>query len=417
VAAKSFDFLELKLDIMGRPLSTALVVAWNIVAVVALLAGVEFTARMIQCHRIGGDIRQSIELRDRYAVWRNNPSFHDAFARHNREGFRRDEDTPLEKAPNNVRVFVLGASTAYGAGSLYPDVEGTPPQPRNDQTISYYLGKELNARFPSRRWEVVNAAVPAHRLHQELALLLSRVLRYHPDYVICIDGVNDMRAILNAAENYDPYRIDDRQVEFDLLANPASFASLKAFASVWLRRESALVHAVQDWSTERRRARYVAQTSLTGPLREPVTWDDLTAAEQRQYGIGAAHLESYVREIRQIHAILDLDHVQGLFVLQPHIILTRKPMAGTEPRLRELTHRREGNLYVYGIATLYPKLADALEADGAVAGYRFANLIDTFDTVQTQAFTDYCHLTPEADRVMAERIFDSLSDSFAARAR
>jgi len=417
VAAASLDFLELKLDIMGRPLSTALVVAWNVVAVVALLAGAEFTTRAIQFHRLGGEIRQPIELRDRYAVWRNNPSFRDAFARNNREGFRRDEDTPVEKAPNSVRIFILGGSVAYGAHGVYPDVQGNPPQPRNDQTISYYLEKELNARLPSRRWEVINAAVPAYRLHQDLALLLSTVLRFHPDYVIAIDGVNDMLALLRAFEPYDAHRMDERQVEFELLTNPASFASLKAFTSVWMRRESALVHTMQDWAADRRRVRFVAQTSLAGPLREPVTWDDLTATEQRQYGIIGAHLESYVREIRQIHAILNVDHVQGLFVLQPHLALTRKRMVGTEPRLREIVRRREGSLHVYAFATMYPRLAEALGGDAAVSDYRFANLTDAFDAMHTQAFTDYCHLTPEADRLMAERIFNSLEDSFAARAR
>jgi len=398
-----------------RPhVKTALVVAWNIAAVVALFAGAEFIARVIQFHRHGRDIRQPLTLRDRYAVWRTNPSYTDGFIRNNHQGFRRDEDTPLDKAPNSVRIFIVGGSVAYGiAGNLFGEVAHNPAPPRNSETISYYLERELNARYPSRHWEVINAGVPAYRLHQDLARLLSVVLRYRPDYVISIDGVNDMESILSAPVHYDPYLVDERMVDFDELANPAGFTSLRVLASNWLRRESALAHSLQDWIAERRTARYVARTALPDPLKDPVRWEDLTAEQQRHYRGSAAQLDAYARLVRQIHAILAVDHVEDLFVLQPHLATTHKPLTGTEPVLNELTRRRRGNLYVYGFATLYPRLADTLSADAPVTGYRFLNTIGAFDGMRDQAYTDFCHLTPQADRVIADRILDSLRDSFA----
>jgi len=400
-----------------RHVKTALIVAWNIGAVVAIFAGAEFIARMIQFHRHGYDIRQPLTLRDRYAVWRTNPSLNDGFIRNNHEGFRRDEEILPEKPPTSVRVFIVGGSVAYGiAGNLFGEVPHNPAPPRNNETISYYLERELNARYPSRHWEVINAGVPAYRLHQDLARLLSVVLRYRPDYVISIDGVNDMESVLSAPVRYDPYLVDERMVDFDELANPDGFTSLRVFASNWLRRESVLAHTLQDWITARRSARYIARTALTGPLKDPVRWEDLTARQQRRYRGSAAQLDAYLRMVRQIHAILAVDHVEDLFVLQPHLLTTHKPLIGTEPILNELTRKRRGNLYVYGFATLYPKLADALSADAPVTGYRFLNTIGAFDGMHEQAYTDFCHLTPEADRVMAERIFDSLRDSFARTA-
>ena len=36
---------------------------------------------------------------------------------HNAQGFRENQDTPKEKMEDTYRIFVMGGSTAYGAGS------------------------------------------------------------------------------------------------------------------------------------------------------------------------------------------------------------------------------------------------------------------------------------------------------------
>ena len=393
---------------MHPRLKTALVVLYNCAAVFALMGTAEFVARTIQFHRHGPRSQYPRELRDRYAGWRSNPDFSDTFIHHNSEGFRRDRETPLEKPPDTVRIFLMGGSVAYGTEGIYDELDNRPP-PRNNETIDYYLETELNARLPSRHWEVINAAVPGYRLHQDLARLLSVVLRYQPDYIVSLDGANDMGPLLKAPPHYDPYLIPEWTPGFDQLANPASLGSIRMFASTWLRNNSVLVRAIQDWMARRAQLRSARRDALIGTLKNSVRWEDLTSAQQTQYRISASQLDSYVRQVRQINAVLAVDHVRGLFVLQPELVLTHKPLAADEHRLDELTRRHQGNLYVYGMTSLYPQLAAELTADAAARGYGFLDLTDAFDTMRAQAFTDLCHLTPDANRVIAGRIFDTIA--------
>jgi lysophospholipase L1-like esterase len=393
---------------------TALVVAWNFIFVFVLLGAAELAARAIQLHRLGPNSQNPRELRDRYAEWRNNPVFSDSFVHHNSQGFRRDAETPPAKPANTIRVFVLGASVAYGQGGMYSDIDDRPP-PRNNETIDYYLEHELNARFPSRHWEAINAGVRGYRLHQDLARLLSLVLRFQPDYVVSIDGRNDIDAILENPSQADPYLTRELDPDFERLANPASFGSIRVFASMWLRNDSVLYRTIHEWMAKRTQMRYFNRKLITGRLRNPVRWEDLTPAEQSRYRLSACQLDAYIHEVRQIHAILAVDRIPDLFVLQPELVLTRKPLVGTEPRLDEMTRRREGNLSMYGFATLYPKLARQLAADAPARGYRFADLTGAFDGADGQTFTDFCHLTPYGNRMVAERIFESLADSFHER--
>ncbi len=374
----------------------------------ALFGIAEFTARAIEFRKLGPHSQQPRELRDRYAGWRSNPAFSDIFIHHNAEGFRRDADTPLTKPANTVRIFLLGGSVAYGTEGIYPEIENRPP-PRGNQTIDYYLEHSLNARFPEKHWEVINAAVPGYRLHQDLARLLSVVLRDQPDYVVSLDGANDIGPLLKAPPHYDPYLMPEWAPGFDQLANPASFGSLRMFATAWLRNNSVLVRLTQDWMVRRATLHDHQRRALAANPKNPARWEDLTPAEQTQFTVSASQLDSYLREVRQIHAILAVDQVRDLFVLQPELLLSSKPLVGTEPRLDDLTRRLEGNLYAYGLTALYPKLADELQADASDRGYGFLNLTDAFDGMPQQAFTDYCHLTPEANQVVAERIFDILS--------
>ena len=216
----------------------------------ALLGAAELTARAIQFRRLGPNSQNPRELRDRRAEWRNNPAFSDAFVHHNLQGFRRDAETPVAKPANTIRVFVLGASVAYGQGGMYSDIDDRPP-PRNDETIDYYLEHKLNARFPSRHWEAINAGVRGYRLHQDLARLLSLVLHFQPDYVVSIDGHNDMDAILEERARSDPYLTRGMDPDFERLANPVSFGSIRVFASMWLRNDSVLYRTIHEWMAER----------------------------------------------------------------------------------------------------------------------------------------------------------------------
>jgi lysophospholipase L1-like esterase len=119
--------------------------------------------------------------------------------------------------------------------------------------------------------------------------------------------------------------------------------------------------------------------------------------------------------VRQIHRLAALDGTRALFVLQPQIAVTRKPLTSVETRLFNYWSKVDGALYVYGFQTVYPQLSAQLTSDAQTEGYRFLDLTAVFDRTGVQTFTDYCHLTPAGNQLVADAIFDSLAASLPPR--
>src|SRR5262249_33518898 len=97
----------------------------------------------------------------------------------NAAGQRDDRNLPTEKSSGVFRVVVLGDSFTFG---------GKVPL---EQTFSPSLERALGALEPSRRFEVVNLAVPGYNTEQEMLGLKEVGLGYHPDLVIVNFVLND----------------------------------------------------------------------------------------------------------------------------------------------------------------------------------------------------------------------------------
>jgi len=125
----------------------------------------------------------------------------------------------------------------------------------------------------------------------------------------------------------------------------------------------------------------------------------------------------YLREARQIHRILDLDGVKTVFLLQPELILTHKPLTDSERRMADYHRKVSGPLTVYSYEQFDPEISGIMSSAATRDGFRFLDLTDVFDHTPGQTFSDSCHLTAEGNRVIAERVFQFLGDSFAETAR
>jgi lysophospholipase L1-like esterase len=355
-----------------------------------------------------GSPRNRIELKlDRWTAFRNNPAYGRNNVRLNEAGFRRDRSVSLEKPPGTVRIFLLGASVAYGGETLYPEIDDRW-RIDNRQTIDYDLEQRLNTAFPASHWEVINAAVKGYFLNQDLALYLSEVQRYHPDCLVLLDGVNDLFATLRTPDTFDGYSQAGLGDEFDGLTSPASM-SLRLMSSTWLLDRSSLYGLIRERVSRRNRLR-ARQERIRQAEAHPHTGPaGMTPDEQLRYRSAAGRIGGYLRPVRQIQRLAAMEGTKTLFVLQPQIAVTRKPLTSVETRLLEYWSKIDGPLYVYGFQTLYPHLSSEL-ADGAQReGYRFLDLTGVFDRMSAQAFTDYCHLTPAGDQAVADAIFESLA--------
>lgn len=377
---------------------------FTLVFVVFVFGGLELVARVRLYHRFGPKSLHPMALRNQFTGYRLNPTYGRVDRHHDAQGFRRDTDVSLEKPANTVRIFLTGGSTAYGYATNMPeDTDNRWRLLYNNQTIDYYLEQKLNQTFPSKHWEVINAAAPAYQLIQELGQMQSALLRYRPDCIILLDGYNDIDALWkHANENYDPYATVEDSKQFDLLANPGSFGSLQFFLAEWMRSNSAAFRLMEDhlWSIGMQR--YSAELKRQ-PGNNPVRFSDLTQTEQARFAIAQRQLGYYTHTAQQIDRILELDGVKAIFLLQPVVFLTHKQLTASEQRILndELTMRGRS----YAFEQFMPEVDASMKATAEREGFVFLNLIDVFDHTPDQTFSDDVHLTPEGNRIIAERLF------------
>jgi len=395
-------------QLLSKP-KKALFTAFSVFIVVALFGCLEFLVRAVQARRYGGTSVVAMALRDRFTAWWNNPAYRRMDIHHNAQGFRHAEDTSIEKPANTIRIFLLGGSTAYGAQGSFSHIENRFSRIYGNQLIDAYLQQKLSAAQPSRHWEVINAAASGYRIHQELALLESRILRYHPDCVLLLDGYNDFIALLHAAErggqlDFDVYDSTPGREEFDTLANPRSLVSLLASIHTWIQANSALVRLAEDripgavgdpWrsarAVESAGARHAGAAGLVPVQRAGAEW----ALREVSY---------FPRVARQIFRITTLDGVVPVFLLQPILILSQKSFTATERQMFDYDRASGGSLYSYLFPEAYHRLGMEMSEAARLDGFTFVNFERAFDQTNDQTFTDFAHLTPRGNEILAEQL-------------
>jgi hypothetical protein len=128
-----------------------------------------------------GEVIQPSQYDDIVYELRPNQSvkFRDVLVTTNSQGFR-NKPLSLEKPGDVARVIVLGDSHAFGWGvtqeKVWPNV----------------LEGMLNQKFPQKKWEVIDMAVPGYNTAMEIATLEKKALQYRPDIVIVEFIGNDL---------------------------------------------------------------------------------------------------------------------------------------------------------------------------------------------------------------------------------
>lgn len=97
----------------------------------------------------------------------------------NNEGWR-GKLYPRQKRENSVRIVSIGDSHMFGWG--------VPEEKR----YTNVLENMLNARFPEKKWEIINTAVPGYNTYMEVETLERKALAYNPDIVIMEYIGNDL---------------------------------------------------------------------------------------------------------------------------------------------------------------------------------------------------------------------------------
>ncbi len=97
----------------------------------------------------------------------------------NSDGFRGPEIS-IEKPENVFRIFMVGGSTTFGAGST-----------SDYTTIPSILQTKLQDANLNQEIEMINAGIPFADSFREVYHVKNNILKFNPDLIIIYDGWND----------------------------------------------------------------------------------------------------------------------------------------------------------------------------------------------------------------------------------
>jgi lysophospholipase L1-like esterase len=338
-------------------------------------------------------------------------------------GFLSDGPVSREKPKGTFRIFLVGGSTAFGAGQnvryhsvhSYPDGLYSYPS-----SIAGRLKAILERRNSQTRYEVINAAGFERRIHQSFLQYLESLSQYQPDLIISFEGMNDVYSIASGT----PFADVGEQLPFyaDLYHRPQSLLNYSATYYV-------LSTAYEKWINRRRSAEPAPSDGAPAGVGHSRSESPQPASQagrdvyEKQYEKQKDHYQRnadrLLQILRQYFAVLKTDGQRAFFVLQP--LLGR---ARVNKRLSE-TERQFA-------AVMVPAAADSktpLEENALLLAYFFddylsaaikktaerfgVSYIDMNAEIsglgpEVEFYTDYCHLTPEGNQRVAEILARSI---------
>ena len=315
---------------------------------------------------------------------------------HNSVGFRRSSEVSVSKPPGTIRIFLMGASTAYGLGGLWTHIEPRFQVLRNEDTIDAYLERRLASQFPGAKVEVINAAITSTWTHHNLIYLLQSVMRYEPDMVLFLDGFNDF---FHARPNHDQFASYAYNLTARVIEGEPTLNSLVTMNGWWLFRKFALAHVA---GRAARQAKLMVTTR--DPDRIPIDPQNMFTSLKDVFPRNAGAMHEY------LGVLLAHRGIDAVFMLQPMLILERDRATATPIEKELFAFNVQSYLANY---ESFMKLATPwiVEQERAMAqrvGAGFIDLTTAFRGVAGQAYTDYCHLTPLGNEVVAGIVADSI---------
>jgi hypothetical protein len=315
---------------------------------------------------------------------------------HNSQGFRHATDVQRHKPPGTYRIFLMGASAAYGLGGLWTNIEPRYPVIPDSQTIDAYLTKDLQPLLPNGHVEVINAAITSSWTHQHLIYLNQTILNYEPDMILFLDGFADFYFYNKDHDEFADYAYD---LQSHTIMGPPTMRSLFDAGAWWLFRKNALAHVAG------RAARRIKEMLAPPPNRTPINVEQSIAGLQEVFPRGALAID------RRMGLILTDAGVRPVFMLQPLLILERghKPLTPMEQRLFAFNDTSYLPNYQEFMRQATPYVRAQEEAMAKHVGGTFIDLTQAFTGVTEQVYTDYCHLTPFGNALVARTIADRIT--------
>jgi len=330
------------------------------------------------------------------------------------DGFLHDGPVMRDKPPGTFRIFLMGGSTAFGAGqniryhSVHPYPDGLYAYP---SSIAGRLQSYLQEHDPRAHYEVINAAGFERRIHQSLIQYIETLSQFQPDLIINLDGMNDVYSLVTGTPFADveqqlPFYVELYQGQRSLLKYSSTYYVLLTAYSKWVNRQRS------------------AEPAPTAPAESARAESSPAASSKAQADPGHAYYERskhrYVKNaerllqiVRQYFAVLKADHTPSIFVLQP--LLNR---AKVNKHLSDVERKLAGVMVPAGadasaavdqcallLTYFYDDfLSDAFRKAAKEYGVEYLDINAEIASLgpDVEFYTDYCHLTLEGNRRVAE---------------
>jgi len=333
----------------------------------------------------------------------------------NEQGFRDDNPLPLSKPKNEIRVFLLGGSTAFGQwnennqATLASFLEARlnervaqqkrSPEKYRPATLPYFKSEldkvmRLPLRMREGQYRVINAAVPGYASGNTLAQLALQVMPYRPDAIVVLDGYADLMLPSNKAQADIPH------TEAFLNNAPGHFWTYLSLQLKQAFSSTYLVKAIQYWLLHPKPS--LSELSLVA-TEETKSLSEHLPADPAELERRVARYRNYQKQLVTLTAGAGIPLV---IAVQPEITGrdTKKLLPKEKEILKEL-----GPVYTGQVKSGYGELLQASQKlqkafPKNVKALNFYKLDDELPKGKT-AFSDAVHLSKDANAALSERFY------------
>ncbi len=336
----------------------------------------------------------------------------------NEQGFRENDPLSLNKPKDEIRIFLLGGSTAFGYLNA-----------NNNSTISHQLEQKLQLRvkqqqskpetyrpdvFPffkplrdaamskpakikQGKYRVINAAIPGYTSGNQLAQLALEILPYQPDLIVVLDGYSDLMLPTDKEASEIP------KIETYLSNAPAHF---QAYLDKYIQNKLQDIYLVklgQKWFNPTDfspvNQSLIVKEDDKKPLKNYLPQDDKELKQR---------VQRYQQNQQKLVNISAKIGIPVIFALQPEIT-GKKPnqLADSEKViLQEL-----GTDYQKKFKSQYPQFFQSLKQLEKTnpKNIKTLNLYQLSDKYPTPTFVDAVHLTEKTNQAIANQLYSTIT--------
>jgi lysophospholipase L1-like esterase len=341
------------------------------------------------------------------------PKHENAALQINSQGLRSAEDIPIAKPAGEVRILVIGGSTAFGSlasnnqatfahqlenrlNQQVKEQKGNTTKYRPDVLPFFADEMEKVLKLPPKiadaRYRVINAAVPGYLSSNTLADYTTRLQAYQPNVVVLMDGYADLLSDRAAA-----------QLPTDQLA-----------AHPWAHLGGSLREGFQGvfnhlYITKALRYWVLKPEPKLEQLVNPLGADGKNLADQLSPDANGLNqrVDRYQQNLKQLATLTQSTKTPFVVALSPelHQRETAKQTPAEKQRLAAL-----GTTYQERVKTGYGARARAVQSVKS----KHSNLIivplpKTLNQVEGDVFQDTVHLTDKAQSAVSDRLYQTIA--------